>query len=171
MVWDQEHGPSEDSHGALLDDGCQRDARFQGQQHLQFLLQDHFWWPGIANQIQRILKNSERCVQHEGAQSKAPLHLIIAMPPLELLHVDHMSIEMSIGLNQSPKVVNILVFQDNLMRHIVAYVTPNQTAKTVAVFLYQGCILTSGVPAKLLSDQRMELYEQHYLGVVQTHGD
>ena len=56
-------------------------------------------------------------------------------------------------LDQSPKVVNILVFQDHSAKHIMAYVTPDQTAQTVAKFLYQGYILTSGVLAKLLSDQ------------------
>ena len=39
------------------------------------------------------------------------------------------------------------------MKHIMAYVTPNQTAKTVAKFLWQGYILIFGAPAKLLSDQ------------------
>ena len=77
------------------------------------------------------------------------------MAPLELCHIDHMSIEMTIGLYQSPKVVNILVFQDHFARHIVAYVTPNQTAKMVAEFLYQGCTLTSGASANLLRDLRM----------------
>ena len=74
-------------------------------------------------------------------------------------------------LDQSPKVVNILVFQDHSIKHIMAYVTPNQIAKTVAKFLYQGYILISGALAKLFSDQEVELYEQHYLGVVQGHGD
>ena len=35
----------------------------------------------------------------------------------------------------------------------MAYVTPNQTAKTVAKFLYQGYILIFGASARLLSDQ------------------
>ena len=34
----------------------------------------------------------------------------------------------------------------------MAYVTPNQTAKTVTEFLYQGYILISGALARLLSD-------------------
>ena len=38
------------------------------------------------------------------------------------------------------------------MKHVMAYVTPNQTAKTVTKFLYQGYILILGTPARLLSD-------------------
>ena len=37
------------------------------------------------------------------------------------------------------------------MKHVLAYVTPNQTAKTIAKFLYQGYISVFGAPARLLS--------------------
>ena len=86
-------------------------------------------------------------------RSKVPLHPIIATAPLELLYINYMSIEMTMELDQSPSDVNILVFQDNSAKHVMAYVTPNQTAKTVAKFLYQVTISTSGALAKLLSDQ------------------
>ena len=36
---------------------------------------------------------------------------------------------------------------------MLAYVTPDQTAKTVAKFLYRGYISIFGVPARLLSDR------------------
>ena len=62
------------------------------------------------------------------------------------------SIEMTMELNRLPKVTNILVFQDHFTKHVMVYVTPNQTAKTVAMFLYQGYILIFGAPARLLSD-------------------
>ena len=39
------------------------------------------------------------------------------------------------------------------MKHIMAYVTPNQTAQTVAKFLWQGYVSIFGTLAKLLSDQ------------------
>ena len=55
-------------------------------------------------------------------------------------------------LNQLPRVANILVFQHHFMKHIMAYMTPNQTAKTVAKFLYQGYILIFRAPTRLLSD-------------------
>ena len=38
------------------------------------------------------------------------------------------------------------------MKHILVSVTPNQTAKTIAKFLYQVYILIFGSPARLLSD-------------------
>ena len=38
-------------------------------------------------------------------------------------------------------------------KHILAYVTPDQTVKTVTKFLYGGYISIIGAPAKLLSDR------------------
>ena len=38
-------------------------------------------------------------------------------------------------------------------KHILAYVTPDQTAKTVAKFLYGGYISIFRAPARLLSDR------------------
>ena len=37
------------------------------------------------------------------------------------------------------------------MKHVMADVTPNQTAKTLIKFLYQGYISIFGAPARLLS--------------------
>ena len=73
--------------------------------------------------------------------------------PLDLLHVDFTSIETTLELNQSPRVANVLVFQDHFTKHVLAYVTSDQTAKTTAKFLYGGYISIFGAPARLLSDR------------------
>ena len=72
----------------------------------------------------------------------------MATASLDLWHVDFTSIEMTM----EPKFTNTLVFQDHFMKHILVYVTPDQTAKTTAKFLYQGYISIFGAPARLLSD-------------------
>ena len=46
-----------------------------------------------------------------------------------------------------------MVFQDHFTKYVLAYVTPDQTAKTIAKFLYGGYISIFGVPARLLSDR------------------
>ena len=51
-------------------------------------------------------------------------------------------------LNQLPRVANVLVFQDHFTKHVMAYVTPNQTAKMVTKFLYQGFISIFWVPGQ-----------------------
>ena len=103
--------------------------------------------------MQKSTKNCMHCLQHEGDLPKVPLHPIVATAPLDLLHVDFTSIEMTMELNQPPRVTNVLMFQDHFTKHVVAYVTPDQTAKTVAKFLCQGYILIVGALTRLLSDQ------------------
>ena len=70
---------------------------------------------------------------------------------MDLLHVDFTSIETTMKMNRLAKVVNVLVFQDHFAKHIMAYMTPEQTAKTVAKFLYQGYLSIFGAPARFLS--------------------
>ena len=77
----------------------------------------------------------------------------MATAALDLLHVDFTSIETTLEPNQSPRVANVLVFQDHFMKHMLAYVTPNQTVKTIANFLYQGYISFFRALARLLSDR------------------
>ena len=89
----------------------------------------------------------------EGGTPKAPLCPIVATTPLDLLHIEFTSIETVLELNQLPRVANVLVFQDHFTKHVLAYVTPNQTAKTIAKFPYGGYISIFGAPARLLSDR------------------
>ena len=77
----------------------------------------------------------------------------MATAPLDFLHVDFTSIETTLEPNQSPRVANVLVFQDHFTKYVLAYVTPNKTAKTIAKFLYQGYISIFGAPARILSDR------------------
>ena len=88
-----------------------------------------------------------------GLHPKAPLCPIVATTPLDLLHVDFTSIKTMLELNQLPRVANVLVFQDHFTKHILAYVTHDQTVKTVARSLYGGYISILGAPARLLSDR------------------
>ena len=106
----------------------------------------------MTDQVQKSLKSCTHCLQHEGKLSKALLHPIVSTISMDILHVDFTSIRMTMELNRLPKVTNILVFQDHFTKHVMVYVTPNQTAKTVAKFLYQGYIFIFGDPARLLSD-------------------
>ena len=140
------------AHSIATLNGCHWDAGHQGHNHTLSLLWECFWWPGMTDQVQKSLKSCSHCLQHEDKLSTVPLHPILSTVPMDLLHVDFTSIEMTMEPNRPPKVANVLVFQDHFMKHIMAYVTPDQTTKTVAKFLNQGCILIFGAPARILSD-------------------
>ena len=138
-------------HQTATLNGCHKDTGHQGSDHTLSLLQEHFWWPGMAKQMRQVIKTSKHCLQYEGGTPKAPLCPIVATAPLDLLHVDFTSIETMMELNQLPRVANILVFQDHFTKHVLAYVTPDHTAKTVAKF--GGYISIFGALARLLSDR------------------
>ena len=107
----------------------------------------------MAKQMQQVIKACNCCLQYEGGTPKAPLCPIVATTPLDLLHVDFTSIETMMELAQLPRVTNVLVFQDHSTRHVLAYMTPDQTAKTVTKSLYGGSISIFGALARLLSDR------------------
>ena len=133
--------------------GCHQHAGHQGCDYNLSLLHECFWWPGMAKQMRQSIRACTCCLQYEGGFSKAPLCPIVATAPLDLLHVDFTSIETMLEPNQAPRVTNILVFQDHFMKHVLAYMTPDQTAKTVAKFLYGAYISIFGDLARLLSDR------------------
>ena len=81
--------------------------------------------------MRQVIKACKHCLQYEGGTLKAPLCPILATTPVDLLPVDFTSIETTLELNQSPRFANLLVFQDHFTKHILAYVTPDQTAKTI----------------------------------------
>ena len=84
---------------------------------------------------------------------KAPLLPLEAEFPLDLVHINFTTIETTMELDKPLKVVNVLVMQDHFMRYIIAFVTPDQKARTVAQTLYQGYLSIFGSPKRLLSDQ------------------
>ena len=107
----------------------------------------------MAKQMRQVIRACTHCLQYEGGIPKAPLCPIVATDPLDLLHVDFISIETMLELNQSPRVADALVFQDHFPKNLLAYVTPDQTAKTITKFLYGGYISIFGALARLLSDR------------------
>ena len=94
----------------------------------------------MVKQMRQTIRACTCCLQYEGDLSKAPLCPIMATAPLDLLHVDFTSIETTLELNQLPRVTNVLVFQAHFMKHVLANGNPDQTAKTIAKFLYGGYI-------------------------------
>ena len=102
--------------------------------------------------MRQSIKACTCCLQYEGGFLKVPLYPNVATAALDLLHVDFTRIENMLEPNQSSRVAKILVFQDHFTKHALAYVTPNQTAKTIAKVLYWGYFSIFGALARLLND-------------------
>ena len=60
------------AHQTAALNGCHRDAGHQGHDHTLSLLQECFWWPGMAKQMRQVIKACRRCLQYEGGSPKAP---------------------------------------------------------------------------------------------------
>ena len=133
--------------------GVHRDAGHQGQQQTLADAQERFWWPMMVEDCPAIVRGCLHFQAFEGEVPRAPLCLIIAYAPLELVHLDYTSIKSMMELNKPPMVKNVLVMTDHFMRYALAVVTKDQMAKTVVKVFYERFIVIFGVPAKLLSNR------------------
>ena len=74
-----------------------------------------------------------------------------------------------VELDQPPNMVNLLVFGDHFTKHVMAYVTPDQTVKTIAKFLLQGYISIFG-PSQAPEWLRGQLQKQHHQRTLWAYG-
>ena len=125
----------------------------QGKKRTESLISDQFWWPGIHEDIDRAVQNCKQCQLYGGKEEKAPMVQMMVTAPLQLVHLEFTSFEITTDLNETPKVESVLVIVDHFMRYTRAYVTKDQKASTAAKILYEGFILIFGAPERILMDQ------------------
>ena len=106
----------------------------------------------MVEDCKALVQSFLRCHMFEAVIPKVALCLIRAHTPLELVHMDFISVESMMELNKPLSVKNILVMIDHFMYYILAIVMKDQTAKTVARVLYERFIVVFSTPAKFLSD-------------------
>ena len=75
-------------HRNVALDGCHREAAHQGQSRSLSLMQERFWWPGMARNLRNRIRKCGRCKKFEAAPPVAPLRPLACSGPGELLHVD-----------------------------------------------------------------------------------
>ena len=151
-------------HRSATLDGCHQEAAHQGQRHSTTLMQEHFWWPGMTQDLRNHIKKCGHCRKYEAAPPIVPMKPLTCSGPGELLHVDFTSIEETVPLKEEPVIQNVLVLQDHFSKYVVAYVVKDQTARTAAKTLRNGYFRLFGVPAYLISDQG-----KTFMGHIITH--
>ena len=167
-------------HRSAAMDGCHHEAAHQGQRRSASLMQERFWWPGMARDLRNCIRKCGRCRKFEAAPPIAPMQPLTCSGPGELLHVDFTSIEETIPLKEEPVIRNVLVLQDHFSKYVVVYVVKDQTTHTAAVTLRNGYFGLFGAPAYLVSDQGKaftghlithlcELYGVHKLRTLPYH--
>ena len=141
-------------------DGCHHYLGYQGRDRLLSLLRERFWWPGIAQRMMLSICNCEKCRIFEAKPQIPPMEPILCTEPLDLVHIDYVSMEVTVGIKEKPVVKNVLVVEDHFTRYTQVYVTNNHTAHTTVWVLYNEFFSVFGFPRRLMSDQASEFTGQ-----------
>ena len=96
---------------------------------------------------QHIAKCS-RCLKRKSTPQVAPLQPILVSQPLELVHLDNLTLEPSKG-----NIENVLVITDHFTRYALAYASKTQTAQATARILWDNFLCHYGFPEQFMSDQ------------------
>ena len=102
----------------------------------------------MAVQAKEHISKCHPCLAFKAKQPKAPLEIIVAANPLDLVHLDYLCLEPGKGLEE-----NVLVVTDHSTRYAQPYVTITQTVQTTARTLWDKFIVHYGLPEKILLDQ------------------
>ena len=127
--------------------GHHDDVIHQGRMRTLSLLRERFFWPGKQEATQYVVKCS-RCLRRKSASQVAPLQPIYVSQPMELVHMDYLSLGPSKG-----NIANVLVITDHFTRYALAYPSKTQTAQATARILWDNFICHYGFPEKFISDQ------------------
>ena len=128
--------------------GCHDDVGHQGRMRTLSLLRESFYWPGMQTEAMQHVQQCTRCLRRKTPSHVAPLQPIHVTQPLELVHMDYLSLEPSKG-----NIENVLVITDHFTRYALAYPSKTQTAQATARILWDNFICHYGFPEKFISDQ------------------
>ena len=128
--------------------GCHDDVGHQGIQRTLSLLRERFYWPGMQEEATQYVMNCSRCMRRKTPPQVAPLQPILVTQPLELVHMDYLSLESFKG-----NIENVLVITDHFTRYALAYPSKTQTAQATARILWDNFICHYGFPERFISDQ------------------
>ena len=68
-------------HRSAAMDGCHREAAHQGQRRSASLMQEQFWWPGMARDLRNCIRKCGRCRKFEAAPPIAPMQPLTCSGP------------------------------------------------------------------------------------------
>ena len=129
--------------------GCHVNIGNLGIEWMIDLLRDCFHWLGMLTHTTKHIKQCDRCLKLKALPEKATIENIDATYPMELVHMDYLTIE----ANEGGKDVHIFVITDHFTWYMQAIVTSFQMAKCTAQNLRDKSVVHYGLPEKILTDQ------------------
>ena len=112
------------------------------------LCKERFYWPKMAVDVENYVTHCPRCIHRKKPPDRTPLIPIDTSYPLEVVSMDHLSLEPSKGGFQ-----HILVITDIFTRYAVAIPVRNLSARTTAQAFFEHFVVHYGIPARIHSDQ------------------
>ena len=92
----------------------------------------------------------DRCIRFKQPQEKSEMQPILVSYPLELVHLDFLTLG---GKMDDSKSINVLIVTDYFTKYVQAYVMPKEMAVMVAGTLWENFLVHYGWPEKILTDQ------------------
>ena len=75
-------------------EACHNDAGHFGLERSLNLLKDRFYLPNMATGVERHIKKCDGCLRFKAQPQRVKLHLLQATLPMEVIHVDFLTIEL-----------------------------------------------------------------------------
>ena len=97
---------------------CHEDYGHLGMDRVLVLLQEQYFWPKMLEDVQKYIRQCDRCMQFKENKEQTELYPIMATYPLELVHLDFLSIE-----GRGGKMKSVLVVTDHFTRYAQCYMT------------------------------------------------
>ena len=89
--------------------GAHNDVGHLSLEQMLGILWDQFYWPNLEDDATSHIQTFEYCLRFKGRQDKEELHPLLATYPLELVHMDVLTIENP----HTSANVNLLVITDH----------------------------------------------------------
>ena len=123
---------------------CHDDTGHLGLQRSLELLKDRFYWQGMNGEMENHIQNCDRCLHFKSKPQKTELCPITVTHPLDLIHMDFLTIESG----ETKKDVNILVITDHFTCYAQAFVTPSTNSMSSGSNLCNKFFMHYGFPKK-----------------------
>ena len=104
----------------------------------------------MQRDVEQFVKHQCACVKQKKptVQPKEELFNISTSCPFELISIDFMHLEQSVGGQEY-----VMVVVDHFTRYAVCYATKNKSGKTAANNMFNDFVLRYGWPARIMHDQ------------------
>ena len=145
-------------------EGCHDNIGHLGLDRTLDLLRDRFYWPHPLDDAKNHVSTCRRCQLAKSKQQRAPMQPYHADAPMELVHMDYLTIEHGKTGND----VNTLIITDHYSRFAQAVVTSSQTALVTAKAAWNHFFSKYGFPKKIITDQGTNFESKLFMKLCQV---